>query len=176
MRKKGQLFDLKRFREDHKLTQRKIAEDVNLNPSFLSTIEHGKRPAPASLLDKLSELYKVDNIGDYISEEIDSKPHSVEDVKNSVVNSPGSSVVINELGKAFTIEELKKLLLMKDLVKEQIQTESSKSPHLDEASVIFRLIKLLEIAEQRTYLADKRIKELEEQIDDLKSQLKNDNS
>ena len=59
MRPKGQIFDLRTFRADHKVSQKELAERFGRPQSFLSAIEHGKRSAPPALLDAWPRLRRI---------------------------------------------------------------------------------------------------------------------
>lgn len=178
MRPKGQIFDLKTFREERGLTQKEIAEAVKRPQSFLSAIEHGKRSAPPSLLDDLSRIYDVDNISDYISDRPTTTFGSVDDVRNSIVNSPGGMVLVNEFGNKLSHEDIKRILDIEECAwKHKLQeTElevcktSPPAPELD-TSTVSELVKLLAAAEARNREADARIKDLERQVQDLQAQL-----
>ena len=62
------MFDLKRFREERKISQREISQKTGVAQSFISQIESGKDPMPDALVSKLKEIYHIDDISDYIKE------------------------------------------------------------------------------------------------------------
>lgn len=176
MRPKGQIFDLKTFRESRNLTQKEIAEAVKRPQSFLSAIEHGKRSAPPGFLDDLTRIYDVDNISDYIHDRPATTYGSVEDVKNAIVNSPGGTVLVNEFGNKLSSDEIKRILEIEEMAwREKLIEEekiSAEPPRNDsDASTVSELVKLLTAAEARNREADARIKELERQVQDLQAQL-----
>lgn len=60
-----ELFDLKRFRRDKKITQIQLTETLGCKQSFISAVESGKRDLPK---DKISILEsKYGDITDYIT-------------------------------------------------------------------------------------------------------------
>lgn len=186
MRPKGQIFDLKRFRQDHGLTQKQVSEAVHRPQSFLSAIEYGRRSAPAALLDELVHLYKVDNISDYLSDPPVEDQDAVEDVKNSIVNSPGGTVLVNEFANRLTHEEIRKILDIEanawksKLIENGIDPETfHKHPSSDpspepqtthDTSTVAELVKLLAASESRNRDADTKIRELEKRISELESE------
>ena len=59
------IFDLKRFREDNKLSQKALSEQLGIGQSFISQIENGKDPMPDSLISKIKEIYNLEDVGKY---------------------------------------------------------------------------------------------------------------
>ena len=51
---------LRRIRRDFGLTQAKMAEELDISPSYLNLIERSQRPATAQFLIKLAGTYDVD--------------------------------------------------------------------------------------------------------------------
>ena len=50
------IYDL---REDHDLTQKKVAEDLGIQPNVYRRYEKGKRDFPVTLILKLADYYHV---------------------------------------------------------------------------------------------------------------------
>lgn len=167
MRPKGQLFDLKRFRAVHNLSQKEIAEAVNRPQSFLSAIEHGKRSAPPGFLDNLSRIYHVDNISDYMRKAEEPTYGDVCNVKDAIVNSPGGLILLSEFGSKLTPKEILRILAIEDS-----QCKEASSPQqASDSSTVSELVKLLTDANARCKKAEDRIRELEAQVKDLQAQL-----
>jgi len=59
------MFDLKRFRKDLRISQTALAEKLGIGQSFISQIESGKDPMPDNFIEKLADIYHVENISDY---------------------------------------------------------------------------------------------------------------
>jgi len=51
---------VKALRRGEKLTQKDMADRLDISPSYLNLIEHGRRPLSAALLIKLSRIFHVD--------------------------------------------------------------------------------------------------------------------
>jgi predicted transcriptional regulator len=64
------MFDLKRFRKDKKLGQKDIVPILNVGQAFISQVEKGKDPMPDGWINILKEKYQVENIEQYITEDI----------------------------------------------------------------------------------------------------------
>ena len=159
MRPKGQLFDLKGFRNFYGLTQKEIAEAVKRPSSFLSAIEHGKRSAPKAFLDELVIIYGAKNISDFLSDPVAPLNGDVRNVKNSLVNSPGGMDVPQEV--AMKIKE------SENTERSQVKTiSSSEAPETYQS-----FVKLLLAAEERLEKANDRIRELEAENAQLKREL-----
>ena len=62
------VFDLQRIRIEKNLTQKKVAELTGFPQSFISVIERGKASAPEGFINKVAELFDIDNIEDYTKE------------------------------------------------------------------------------------------------------------
>ena len=62
---KKNMFDLKRFRKEQKISQTELARLLGVGQSFISQVESGKDPIPESLILKLKEIFNVENISDY---------------------------------------------------------------------------------------------------------------
>lgn len=70
------MFDLKRFRKEKKISQKALAEELGVVQSFISQMENGKDPIPSPVLAKLVDLYDIENISDYETDDI-NKPITV---------------------------------------------------------------------------------------------------
>ena len=60
------MFDLKRFRENNNLSQKALAEQLGIQQPYISQIERGVYPMPESLISKVVDIFKVDNIDEYV--------------------------------------------------------------------------------------------------------------
>lgn len=158
MRHKGQLLDLKSLRESLNVTQKQLAESVKRPPSFISAIEHGNRSAPRALLDDLVRIYKIDNIEDYLSEPVQTNNGSVRNIKNSLVNSPGS--IYSHPGDTRTISSYN------DSVAQGIVEMAGY-----ESPTTAQFLHLLMKSEGRLTEAQARIKELEDEVKRLRALL-----
>ncbi len=140
-----QMFDLKRFRTERNLSQRDIAKALGVSSSFLSVIEHGKKPVPASVLDKLCELYDVENIDDYISE---TSPQVIPTIGNhnyNVINSPQGVIIPYEL--------------VGRLIKPGVNDTPAQQGEMSS------LIQVLNATNQRLIDAENKIKKLEAELE-----------
>ena len=61
-------FDLQRIRIEHNLTQKKVAELTGYPQGFVSVIERGKASAPEAFIEKVRELFGIEDISTYIKE------------------------------------------------------------------------------------------------------------
>ncbi len=59
-------INLKKLRKDLKLTQKKLAEVLDVQQPFLSRIENGLDSVPLSFYDKIRDKLAVSNIDDYV--------------------------------------------------------------------------------------------------------------
>lgn len=68
-------IDFVRLRKRAGMSQRELADLLQVRPSFLSAIENGKSRMPDEKLDKIKEIFELDSLDDYIVEE--NSEHSV---------------------------------------------------------------------------------------------------
>lgn len=59
-------IDLVRLRKRIGISQRELAEMLQVRPSFLSAIENGKSRLPEEKMDKIKEIFELDDLEDYI--------------------------------------------------------------------------------------------------------------
>ncbi|MDE6255552.1 MAG: helix-turn-helix transcriptional regulator [Muribaculaceae bacterium] len=62
-------IDLLRLRKRAGISQRELAEILQVRPSFISAIENGKSGIPEEKLEKLKEIFELDNLDDYLIKE-----------------------------------------------------------------------------------------------------------
>lgn len=174
MRPKGQMFDLKRFREERNLTQKQLSELLKRPQSFLSAIEHGKRSAPDAMLDQLANAYNVDNISDYLSDHPDVDEYAeagVKDVRDAIVNSPGGLILMTNLEGKLASKDLVNLL--KTIKGLSVEEHEHTTPQFtaQETAMAASLIEMLKKEQARTFELDKENKELRAEVERLREQL-----
>lgn len=72
-------IDLLRLRKRIGMSQRDLAGMLRVRPSFLSAIENGRSRLPEEKLEKLKDIFEIDDFSDYMIEDQDSThvpPHS----------------------------------------------------------------------------------------------------
>ena len=62
-------IDFVRLRKRAGMSQRELADLLQVRPSFLSAIENGKSRMPEEKLDKIKEIFELDSLDDYMVEE-----------------------------------------------------------------------------------------------------------
>lgn len=62
-------IDFVRLRKRAGMSQRELADLLQVRPSFLSAIENGKSRMPEEKLDKIREIFEIDSLDDYMVEE-----------------------------------------------------------------------------------------------------------
>ena len=93
------MFDLKRFRKEHKISQKDLAEALDVAQSFISQIENGKNQMPESMLDKLSALYPTIDFTVY-------KKNDTEKVRAHTINKEAGEFSANKV-----LETIRHILL-----------------------------------------------------------------
>lgn len=58
-------IDLVRLRKMARISQRALADMLQVRPSFLSAIENGRSRLPEEKLEKIKEIFDLDNLEDY---------------------------------------------------------------------------------------------------------------
>lgn len=66
-------LDLVRLRKRAGMSQRELAEILQVRPSFLSAIENGRSRLPDEKMEKIKEIFELDSLEDYM---IDSDDRS----------------------------------------------------------------------------------------------------
>ena len=62
-------IDFVRLRKRAGMSQRELADHLQVRPSFLSAIENGRSRMPEEKLEKIKEIFELDNLNEYIIEE-----------------------------------------------------------------------------------------------------------
>ncbi len=62
-------IDFVRLRKRAGMSQRELADMLQVRPSFLSAIENGKSRMPEEKLDKIKEIFELDSLDDYLVDE-----------------------------------------------------------------------------------------------------------
>ena len=83
-----QRVDLAKIRSDYSISQKDLAEKLGVKQSFLSNIERGRSPLPPEKLDKIIEIFGIEDIDSYYIEDIgnNSVSKSQSDNTNSIIN------------------------------------------------------------------------------------------
>ncbi|MDE6005980.1 MAG: helix-turn-helix domain-containing protein [Muribaculaceae bacterium] len=74
-------IDLVRLRKRAGISQRELADLLQVRPSFLSAIENGKSRLPEEKLEKIKEIFELEDLEEYIINdynEISVAPHTHE--------------------------------------------------------------------------------------------------
>lgn len=72
-------IDIARLRKNEGLSQRKLAEMLEIRPSFLSAIENGRSRLPEDKVEKIKTLFGTEIIEEYMYEECEENvvpPHT----------------------------------------------------------------------------------------------------
>lgn len=88
-------IDLLRLRKSAGMSQRELAELLQVRPSFLSAIENGRSRMPEEKLEKLKEIFMLDDLDDYMREEKDEvtvPPHTHAELPHTHVMAQGDSL------------------------------------------------------------------------------------
>ncbi len=62
-------IDFVRLRKRAGMSQRELAELLQVRPSFLSAIENGRSRMPEEKLEKIKEIFELDKLDEYVIEE-----------------------------------------------------------------------------------------------------------
>ena len=62
-------IDFVRLRKRAGMSQRELADLLQVRPSFLSAIENGKSRMPDEKLDKIKEIFEIESLDEYMVEE-----------------------------------------------------------------------------------------------------------
>lgn len=59
-------IDIAKLRKSAGISQRELAERLQIRPSFLSAIENGRSRLPEAQLEKIKQIFKLENLSDFI--------------------------------------------------------------------------------------------------------------
>ena len=98
-------LDLQRIRKDFNVTQKALADMLNINQSFLSNIENGRSPLPYDKRQKILEVFNITRPEEYTIES--PEPYSIKNVQRSFLgsnkfmnnSSAESPSIVNEVRK-----------------------------------------------------------------------------
>lgn len=63
-------LNLTKLRKSAGLSQRELAEMLQVRPSFLSAIENGKSRMPDEKIEKIKEIFQLDSLDDYLIDDV----------------------------------------------------------------------------------------------------------
>lgn len=151
-------YDWKRFREDHGLTQKELAEKLEITKPFMSNIESGKSQFPTDRLSKLTPYYPDVNFDNY------AVPEDV--VKNQSDNKDSLNINDPEFVKSIT-EMVTKLVLTYQSQERKNISEIEKITSRDHESLVRSNEKLRDILDAK----NDKIEELNDKIAALQEQI-----
>lgn len=141
-------IDIAKLRKMAGLTQRELADKIDIHQSFLSSIENGRSRLPENKLEKIKEIIGIDNFDDYIIEEPEPDHSSVSHQQHVHETQPNDS--ITKLLEHF----------------HAIAHQNDKSNHQNEAKMIQRIENLTE----RNERLSQRVDELRDTVDKLRDE------
>lgn len=76
-------LDLQKIRKEFNVTQKALADMLNINQSFLSNIENGRSPLPPDKREKILQAFNISRPEDYTIEV--SEPQNIKNVQRSFI-------------------------------------------------------------------------------------------
>lgn len=139
---KTRRLDLQEIRVKHKITQQKIAAETGYPQSFISQIERGKVSVPLAFIEKLREVFNIEDVDDYVTYiEVNKVPV---DVAEQIDSEPPKAVEVES----------------RDAVQE--------TPPTADQLTISRLVELLDKSERRNEKLEAEIERLKAELSTLK--------
>ncbi len=80
-------IDLVKLRKRAHMSQRELAELLQVRPSFLSAIENGRSRLPEEKMNRIKEIFEIDSFEDYLLDEhveATVPPHTHSDPADSI--------------------------------------------------------------------------------------------
>lgn len=71
-------YDIARIRKNHGMSQRQLAQELQMKQSFLSAIENGRSPLPMDKEARIMEIFGLHSLEPYIIHEHDEQLPSLE--------------------------------------------------------------------------------------------------
>ena len=141
-------IDIAKLRKMAGLTQRELADKIDIHQSFLSSIENGRSRIPENKLDKIKEVIGIDNFEDFIIEDVEQENNIP--VRHSHVHETQPNDSITKLLEHF----------------HAIAHQNYKSNHQNEAKLTQRIDSLVD----RNEHLSKRVDELRDLVDKLRDE------
>lgn len=141
-------IDIAKLRKMAGLTQRELADKIDIHQSFLSSIENGRSRLPENKLEKIKEIVGIDNFDNYIIEDAEPEHTSVARSQHIHESQPNDS--ITKLLEHF----------------HALAHQNDKSIHQNEEKLMERIESLTE----RNERLSKRIDELRDEVDRLRDE------
>ena len=85
-------FDISRLRKAKGMSQRELAQELQINQSFLSAIENGKSPLPIEKEERLCEIFDIENLSDF---KVKRKENAVAENLNDLTDSDLFNQLLN---------------------------------------------------------------------------------
>jgi transcriptional regulator with XRE-family HTH domain len=114
---------LKRLRRDRQLTQARMAEDLEVSPSYLNLMERNQRPLTVQVLIRLTDVYGIDP-RDFMTGESEQSISELDQIladpllretpvprtelQDAAEHSPALLVAVQRLYRAYTALPMKK--------------------------------------------------------------------
>lgn len=111
-------FQLARFRKDHNMSQKDLAEKLSITQGFLSSIENGRSPLPVGKLNKLFEIFDVDNIDDYYVD--DEEAIDAPEDSNSPIPTTSGLTPIQIIDSMLDVNSSKVVTKLIEVIRENI--------------------------------------------------------
>lgn len=123
------IIDIAAFCQDHRISQKAIAEKIDVHPSFISEIAKGRRKMPESAFLRLIDEYGEDEVNPYVKSALSSAT-SISNAGNSCVIGGGDVISVSPE----TLEHLTEALKQQTaLTREALSLADSLQKRLGEA-------------------------------------------
>lgn len=133
------MLDILRIRKERNVTQKAIADMLNITQSFLSNIESGRSPLPDDKRQKILDYFDIENPEEYTID-IPALPN-LKNIQKSFIggnrfndySSLSLPEILKEIKDSLTVrpDDTKEIPMIKEMLSEMVSSQRKRIEHLE---------------------------------------------
>lgn len=138
-------FDLQRIRKEHNVTQKAVSQMTGYPQGFVSVIESRKASAPEAFIEKIKELFKIEDITPYIiyvpNEEIRAAKNGKPIVDDEPPATQSDPVTCDDPTPAVPVEPVARQSLDQEIVASFLEMLKKKEAKIEKLEAQVEMLK-----------------------------------
>ena len=138
-------FDLQRIRKEHNVTQKAVSQMTGYPQGFVSVIESRKASAPEAFIEKIKELFKIEDITPYIiyvpNEEIRAAKNGKPIVDDEPPATQSDPVTCDDPTPAVPVEPVARQSLDQEIVASFLEMLKKKEAKIEKLEAQIEMLK-----------------------------------
>ncbi len=138
-------FDLQRIRKEHNVTQKAVSQMTGYPQGFVSVIESRKASAPEAFIEKIKELFKIEDITPYIiyvpNEEIRAAKNGKPIVDDEPPATQSDPVTCDDPTPAVPVETVARQSLDQEIVASFLEMLKKKEAKIEKLEAQVEMLK-----------------------------------